>query len=73
MRGFVESEEELEGIQIYRHPIAEEASGIVGFFKEYLSALWGERKCLKRAWKQRQFDVIHLCNPPDVLFLVALP
>ena len=73
MRGFVEPEEVLEGIQIYRHPIAEEASGIVGFFKEYLSALWGERGCLKQAWGRKQFDLIHLCNPPDVLFLVALP
>lgn len=73
MRGFTEPEEVLEGIQIYRHWISEEASGIGGFFREYASALWGEFGCALKAWRRTGFDVIHLCNPPDLLFLVALP
>lgn len=73
MRGFTEPEELLDGIQIYRHWISEEAGGIKGFLGEYASALLGEFRCAVKAWKQRGFDVIHLCNPPDLLFLVALP
>lgn len=72
MRGYTTPEEVLDGIQIYRHPIAEEASGIKGFIREYWSALCGERRCAKLAWKRRKFKIIHLCNPPDLLFLVAL-
>ena len=73
MRGFTEAEEVLEGIQIYRHWIAPEASGIFGFIAEYASALFGEMRCAIKAFRRRRYQVIHLCNPPDLLFLVALP
>jgi glycosyltransferase involved in cell wall biosynthesis len=73
MRGYTEAFEVLDGITIYRHWITGEAKGIKGFLGEYASALWGELKCAVKAWKRTGFDVIHLCNPPDLLFLVALP
>jgi glycosyltransferase involved in cell wall biosynthesis len=73
MRGFDQAEEMLEGIQIYRHWISEEAGGVVGFLREYASALWGELRLAWKAWRRHRFALIHLCNPPDLLFLVALP
>lgn len=73
MRGYTRPEEVLDGIQIYRHWITQEAKGIKGFIGEYASALWGELCCAVKAWRRTGFDVIHLCNPPDLLFLVALP
>ena len=66
-------EEELEGIKIFRHKIHLEANGILGFFLEYTSALWGETMLAWKIWRRRRFDIIHLCNPPDILFLVAWP
>ncbi len=73
MRGCMEPEEVLEGIQIYRHPISAEAGGFGGFFLEYASALWGETRLAWRAWRRHRIGVIHICNPPDLLFLAALP
>ncbi|WP_395735740.1 glycosyltransferase family 4 protein [Prosthecobacter sp.] len=73
MRGYTQAEEVLEGIQIYRHWISGEAGSLGGFITEYASALWGEFWCAVKAWRRGGFDVIHLCNPPDLLFLVALP
>lgn len=73
MRGYTQPEEVLEGIQIYRHWISGEARGLRGFVLEYATALWGELGCALKAWRTRGFDVMHLCNPPDLLFLVALP
>jgi glycosyltransferase involved in cell wall biosynthesis len=73
MRGYTQPEEMLEGIQIYRHWISEEAGGFIGFFREYASALWGETRLAWKAWRRHRFKLIHLCNPPDLLFLVALP
>ena len=73
MRGFTQPEEVLDGIQIYRHWISEEAGGFIGFLREYASALWGEWRLAWKAWRRHRFGVIHLCNPPDLLFLVAWP
>ena len=73
MRDYSHSEEKLEGIQIYRHRISEEAGGFFGFFREYTSALWGETCLAWKAWRRHRFQLIHLCNPPDLLFLVAWP
>jgi glycosyltransferase involved in cell wall biosynthesis len=73
MRGFTVPEEIIDGVQIYRHWIAEEAGGFLGFFREYTSALWGEWWLAWKAWRRHRFEVIHLCNPPDLLFLIAWP
>ena len=73
MRGFDTPFEVLDGITVYRHWISGEAAGIAGFISEYASALWGEFGCALKAWRSKGFDVVHLCNPPDLLFLVALP
>src|SRR5262249_14779221 len=73
MRGCTQPEEKLEGIQIYRHWISEEAGGLLGFFREYASALWGEWWLAWKARARHKFKLIQLCNPPDLLFLVAWP
>jgi glycosyltransferase involved in cell wall biosynthesis len=73
MRGYTKPEEVLDGIQIYRHWISEEAGGLAGFLREYTSALWGEWWLAWKAWRRHRFQLIHLCNPPDLLWLVAWP
>lgn len=73
MRGYVIPEEKLDGIQIYRHWISSEAGGFFGFLAEYASALWGECRLAWKAWRRHRFTIIHLCNPPDLLFGVAWP
>jgi glycosyltransferase involved in cell wall biosynthesis len=73
MHGQLAPEEVLDGIQIYRHPLSAEAKGFFGFFLEYTSALWGELRLAWKAWRRHRFKVMHICNPPDLLFLVTLP
>ncbi|HVR36800.1 MAG TPA: glycosyltransferase family 4 protein [Methylomirabilota bacterium] len=73
MRGFTVAEETLDGIRIHRHWISGEAGGLAGFFQEYVSALWGEFRLAWKVWRRHRFRIIHLCNPPDLLFLVAWP
>lgn len=71
-RGHDESYECLEGIHIYRHPMPVEARGIAAYLIEYPVALfWETWLATKVAWKHG-FDVIHGCNPPDLIFLVGL-
>lgn len=70
---FRERYEVIEGIEVYRHPLPLEASGIFEFFLEYLTALFWESLLAFRISLGPGFDVIHACNPPDLIFLVALP
>ena len=64
--------EEIAGIHIYRHPLPLEGVGAGGFLREYAAALWWEWKLARRILRERRFDVIHACNPPDLIFLPAL-
>ena len=73
MKGCVAPEEEIEQIKIYRHRIVLEAKGLMGFFAEYASALWGETRLAWQAWRRHRFKLIHMCNPPDLMFAVAWP
>ncbi|TGV68997.1 glycosyltransferase WbuB, partial [Mesorhizobium sp. M00.F.Ca.ET.149.01.1.1] len=71
--GAEEREETLEGIRVYRHDLPVEAKGASEFLLEYGAALWHETRL---AWKilfRHGFETIHACNPPDLIFLVALP
>ena len=62
----------IDDIHIYRHHIVE-AKGILGFFAEYLTALWGEALLAWKAYRRHRFKLIHMCNPPDLIFAVAWP
>lgn len=70
-KGHEKDYEEIEGIRIYRHPLPPEATSSGGYIREYSWALRWEFQLARRVWKERRFDIIHICNPPDLLFLVA--
>jgi glycosyltransferase involved in cell wall biosynthesis len=63
--------ERLDGIDIYRHPLPPEASGALGYAREYASALAWEFFLAFRVLRRHGFDAIHACNPPDLIFLVG--
>ena len=72
-RGYESSYEVLDGVHIYRHPLPFEATRGLGYVLEYAIALfWQFVLAVRIAWT-RGFDVIHACNPPDLIFIVALP
>ena len=63
----------LEGVRIYRHPEPHEGSGSWGYIREYSNALFWEFLYAWWIYFRHGFDVIQGCNPPDDIFLVALP
>lgn len=71
-KGYTASYECLNGIHIYRHPLPLEASGATGYLWEYASALFWEFVLSWKIFFKRRFHVIQGCNPPDLIFLVAL-
>lgn len=70
-RGFDRSYELLEGIHIYRHPLPVEADSALGYGLEYALSLMMEFWLALRIAVTRGFDIIHGCNPPDTIFLIA--
>ena len=72
-QGYVKGYELLNGVHIYRHPAWHEGNGALGYLWEFASALFFELIYTWWIYFARGFHVIQGCNPPDDIFLVALP
>jgi len=65
--------EVIEGIHVYRHPKVQQGSTRFGYLLEYGLALVWELCYSSWIYLRHGFHVIQGCNPPDTIFLVALP
>jgi glycosyltransferase involved in cell wall biosynthesis len=64
--------EYLEGIHVYRHSLPIEAAGAHAYLVEYAAALFHQLRLSLKIARRHGFDVIHACNPPDLIFLVGI-
>ena len=71
--GYEKTYEFLDGVHIYRHPMAKEEDSRLGYVWEYGVALFWEFVFSCWIYLRHGFHVIQGCNPPDDIFLVALP
>jgi glycosyltransferase involved in cell wall biosynthesis len=69
-KGALASREIIDGVHIYRHPLPE-ARRMSFYLVEYAVALFWEFVLAWRVYFERGFDVIHACNPPDLIFLIG--
>ena len=72
-KGYKKTYECLDGIHIYRHPAPADANSPLGYLVEYSNALFWQLILSWWVFIRRGFHVIQGCNPPDNIFLVALP
>ena len=72
-KGSSQGHEVLEGVHIYRHPMPKEGNTPFGYLWEYGWALFWEFLYTWWIFLTRGFHIIQGCNPPDNIFLVALP
>ena len=70
-QGCERSFEAIDGIHIYRYKLPFEAADVAGYAVEYAIALTWTFVLAWRVLLTRGFDVIHACNPPDLLFLIG--
>ncbi|MDQ1034739.1 glycosyltransferase involved in cell wall biosynthesis [Streptomyces sp. V3I8] len=63
-----EPEAVIDGVRIHRYPLRAATGGPAGYLREYGSALWHTVRLARRIGP---VDVVHACNPPDLLFLPA--
>jgi len=64
--------EVIDGIHIYRHFLPLEVKASLGYCFEYLTALFWEFFLSLKVYFRHDFNVIHACNPPDLICLVGL-
>ena len=65
--------ESIGGIRIYRYSPGPEGRSLIGYLPEYAIAILSQLFLTLVIRARRRIDVVHICNPPDLLFLVALP
>ena len=64
--------EERDGVAIHRYDPRPADGGALSFAAEYASALWHIRRLARRLARERPFDLVHACSPPDFLLLSVL-
>jgi len=71
-RGFDRSREELEGVDIYRYWLPVEGEGKLAFIAESLWCFCATfLLSLRIALVGRGFDMLHICNPPEIYWPMA--
>ncbi|HEY5516339.1 MAG TPA: glycosyltransferase family 4 protein [Pengzhenrongella sp.] len=62
----------LDGVALYKYRPAPEANGLIGFVVEFVYS-WVRTAALSLlVRRERGFDVLQACNPPDTYWLLAL-
>lgn len=72
MMQYNKSYETINGIEIYRHPLPIEGEGALSYLMEYMIALFWEFILSIKIFVKKRFHVIQGCNPPDLIFLIAI-
>ena len=72
-KGYQQGYEVIDGVRIYRHPMSAEGDSPLGYAWEYSSALFWEFLYAWWIFLRHGFHVLQGCNPPDDIFMVALP
>lgn len=65
--------ETLSGVRIYRYRAGPEARRFAAYLVEYAVAIMAQLTIAMRIRRRHRIEIVHICNPPDLLFLVALP
>ncbi len=60
-----------EGVHVLRFPLTYAQRGLLAYLREYLTAFVSVARITWQVWRNGSFDVLHLCNPPDIFFPIA--
>jgi len=71
--GMLKPRETIEGVSIYRFPTWQASGSAFSYLIEYSVALVCSFALMWVVWLREGFDVIQICNPPDLLILPTMP
>jgi glycosyltransferase involved in cell wall biosynthesis len=61
----------IDGIRVFRHPLALRTPAFLRKLVEYPMALFWEFVISIKIARRYGFDVVHICNPPNIVFLIG--
>ncbi|HKY23657.1 MAG TPA: glycosyltransferase family 4 protein [Gaiella sp.] len=62
-----EAYEVVDGVEIHRYPLTAATGGPRGYAREYTQAIRSTRRLARKIAETRRLDIVHACNPPDIL------
>jgi glycosyltransferase involved in cell wall biosynthesis len=62
-----------DGVEIHRYRARFAAGGALGYVREYARAIRCTWRLVSRLSRERPFDIVHSCAPPDFLVFAAWP
>ncbi|NLH77924.1 MAG: glycosyltransferase family 4 protein [Acidobacteria bacterium] len=63
---------DLDGIRVHSYRMGFAGYGLYGYVREYVLSMFHIARLSLRLFRTDGFDVIHLCNPPDTLFMIGI-
>jgi glycosyltransferase involved in cell wall biosynthesis len=61
----------LDGVRIHRYALSTATGGKLGYLREYWQAFRRVRRMVRELSDDGPVDLIHVCNPPDVMMLAC--
>jgi glycosyltransferase involved in cell wall biosynthesis len=65
--------EHRDGVEIHRYRPSFAGNGVFGYLREYVRAFWCTWVRVRRLVREKPFDIVHACNPPDFLLFASWP
>ncbi|KNA89543.1 glycosyltransferase family 4 protein [Gordonia jacobaea] len=59
----------IDGIEIVRYPAPPEGGTALGYIREYALSMTKIYMLSRKIARMRSIDIVHICNPPDFLYL----
>lgn len=70
-RGGFYASRDIGGVLVHFYPMRFAGRGLTAYFREYVFSLFHVARLSWRIFLRHGFSTVHLCNPPDVLFVVG--
>jgi glycosyltransferase involved in cell wall biosynthesis len=61
----------IDGVEVFRYLLPSSQGGVASYIAEYSLAVWHIARLVLRIWVGNGFDILQVCNPPDIFFPIG--
>lgn len=61
----------LDGVSIHKYPPAPQATGALGYLREFTYSWLHTARLARQVWRREPFQALQACNPPDTYWALA--